>query len=248
MTNKIILAVLLSLVVVLAGCVGGGPGPGEDGTTTTQGSDGGDGASDGGDGASDGGDGTTPVIDPTEDDGDWFNLSKAGLYEFEIKQLNEETGELETGYIKIEVSDVEGNVSTVKWEYKLGGDESTSQLRRTSDDVIGQTLFTPAGTVFWTLQVTPPLLYWGEMGFSDPAVGNKNSETENGTTRVTEVTEQTSIAGVEAFMVESTVDGQLDHKYAIVSGFEGTSPYYAEYDEETGDLITEIRLVSFERR
>lgn len=232
--GRVLAVVLVGLLVALAGCTGGPGGLGD------LGDDGQAEADTPSDGDSVGG-----PSDPYEEE-NWFNLSKPGIYEFELKQLNEETGELESGTVTYEVTAVEGNTSTLSVDYQLGGDSLSSSITGSEDDLFGRMLFNEAFVPVWTLSFAP-FQYYAQFGFTDVQVGNKKTQTTDGSTTVVEVTEETSYAGVECKRVVSTLDGTktLD---TCVTGGEGTAPYYAEYDEETGELVTEIKLVNFERR
>ncbi|MFC4989033.1 hypothetical protein [Saliphagus infecundisoli] len=270
----VVVAVVLS--VALAGCTGmgglGDLGGEDDGVAEADSAD--DGESDGNsgddaadDGASsdgagdsdDAGDGSSGAGADDSDgdvgldsmvgdgaDGEWFNLSAPGHYAFDLAGMDEETGEQVTGRLVYDIEDAGNEEVTTSIDYEFGTEQYQSTTTGPADEVMGQLFLTQAHAPVLALQ-SASLLYYFEMGFTDPSVGNRKQTTVDGQTQVTEVVEERSYAGVDCYFVETTVDGELSQQSCLRGADGGIAPYVATYTED-GDLELEVELANYESR
>ncbi|WP_436345543.1 hypothetical protein [Natronorubrum sp. FCH18a] len=238
LTARTLLTLAVVLSVALAGCTGmGGLGDLEDGENDATGGNGGDSGD-----ADDGGLGSM-VGDGADADDDWFNLSRPGYYAFDLAGMDEQTGEQVTGRLVYDIEDA-GEEVTTSVDYEFGDEQYQSTITAPGDEVTGQLFLTPAHKPVLALQ-SVSLLYYFEMGFTDPSVGNRKQTTTDEGTQITEVTEERSYAGIGCSFVETTVDGELSQQGCLRGSDGGIAPYVATYTEE-GDLELEVELVEYE--
>ena len=256
-TTRVLLTLAVALSLVLAGCTGmGGFGDfegDENNVTDDSGTDSNRADSSDADvGAVDesGSNADSNDVDPdsmvggrSDTDDNWFNLSRSGYYAFDLAGMDEETGEQVTGRLVYNIEDV-GEEVTVSVDYEFGDEQYQSTTTGPGDEVTGQLFLTPAHTPVLALQ-SASLLYYFEMGFTDPSVGNRKQTTTDEGTQITEVTEERSYGGVNCFFVETTIDGELSQQGCLRSSEGGIAPYVATYTEE-GDLELEVELVEYE--
>ncbi|WP_152424814.1 hypothetical protein [Natronococcus jeotgali] len=248
----VVLAVVLS--VALAGCTGMGGlgdlgGEEDDGNVETDSSDDSvNEAVDGdNDGSSDGDVGLDSMLgDGAGADDEWFNLSAPSYYAFDLAGMDEETGEQVTGRLVYDIEDASGEEVTTSVDYEFGDEQYQSTTTGPTDEVSSQLFLTPAHAPVLALQ-SASLLYYFEMGFTDPSVGNRKQTSVDGETQVTEVLEERSYAGVDCYFVETTVDGELAQQSCLRGAEGGIAPYVATYTEE-GDLELEVELAEYESR
>ncbi|QLK27744.1 hypothetical protein HYG81_09130 [Natrinema zhouii] len=229
LTAHTLLTLAVVLSVALAGCTGmAGVG------------DGGNGENDGSGSSDADGDEFNSMVDA---DDDWFNLSRPGHYTFDLAGMDEETGEQVTGHLVYDIEDA-GEEVTVSVDYEFGGEQYQSTITSPGDEVRGQLFLTPAHAPVLALQ-SASILYYFEMGFTNPSVGNRKQTTTDEGTQVTEVTEERSYAGLECVFVETTVDGELSQQSCLRGSDGGSAPYVASYTDE-GELDLEVELVEYE--
>ncbi|QSX00097.1 hypothetical protein [Haloterrigena alkaliphila] len=237
LTARTLLTLAVVLSVALAGCTGmGGLGDGGDETSATGGN------GDDGSGADDVGPGSM-FGDGADADDAWFDLSQPGYYAFDLAGMDEETGEQVTGRLVYDV-EAAGEEMTASVNYEFGDEQYQSTVTGPADEISGQLFLTPAHAPVLALQ-SVSLLYYFEMGFTDPTVGNRKQTTTDEGTQVTEVTEKRSYAGLECAFVETTVDGELTQQGCLRISAGGIAPYAATYTAD-GDLELEVELVEYE--
>ncbi|WP_226039594.1 hypothetical protein [Natrinema sp. DC36] len=229
LTARTLLTLAVVLSVALAGCTGmGGVGVGGDGENDGTGSSTGD------------GDDLNSMVGAEDD---WFNLSRPGHYAFDLAGMDEETGEQVSGQLVYDIEDA-GEEVTVSVDYEFGDEQYQSTITSPRDEVMGQLFLTPAHAPVLALQ-SASVLYYFEMGFTNPAVGNRKQTTTDEGTQITEVTEKRSYAGLECVFVETTVDGERSQQSCLRGSDGGSAPYVATYTEE-GELELEVELVEYE--
>ncbi|WP_049995961.1 LptM family lipoprotein [Halococcus sediminicola] len=265
MNRRILQAVLLCIVVVLAGCTsfGGLGGPGEDseaaastpgdGTSgdvsddSSAAADTGDDASsgDGADGASDSsgddaagganGASSSAALDAEEE---WFNLSKPGRYVFDIESAEEGTGRM--AFETTEIADGRAKVSV---EYELGDESFDSTVTGPVGEVESQLVTSPAYAYLLAIQLGG--IGAGAVGGEDLSVGDEFSQqSAEGSLRIA-VVGTDNYAGVECYTVETRVNGTLSQEVCTQQAFT-SAPYVAIYDEN-GDLSERVELVEYRR-
>lgn len=242
LSTRVLLTLVVTLSIVLAGCTGttglsdvgdGGAGDADDSGPETDSSD--------GDSDVD----VDSMLDGNSDaEDDWFNLSEPGYYEFDLAGMDKKTGEQVTGRLIYEIEAADGNEITTSVDYEFGDEQYQSVTTGPGDEVAGQLFLTPAHAPVLTLQ-SVSLLYYFEMGFTDPSVGNRKQSTTDEGTQVTEVTEKRTYTGIECFFVETTIDGELSQQSCIRGSEGGIAPYAATYTDG-GELELEIELVEHE--
>jgi len=174
-------------------------------------------------------------------DDDWFNLSRPGYYAFDLAGMDEETGEQVTGHLVYDIEDA-GEEVTVSVDYEFGDEQYQSSITSPGDEVKGPAVPHTRTRAGLPLQ-SAFLLYYFEMGFTNPSVGNRKQTTTDEGTQITEVTAERSYAGLECVFVQTTVDGELSQQSCLRGSDGGSAPYVATYTEE-GDL--EVELVKYE--
>ncbi|WP_137289177.1 hypothetical protein [Natronorubrum halophilum] len=240
LTAHTVLTVVVVLSVALAGCTGmGGLGDLEDGENDAADDSGAD------SGDADDGDLGSMIGDGADADDDWFNLSRPGYYAFDLAGMDEETGEQVTGRLVYDIEDA-GEEVTTSVDYEFGDEQYQSTVTAPGDEVSGQLFLTPAHKPILALQ-SVSLLYYVEMGFTNPSVGNRKQTTTDEGTQITEVTEKRSYAGVECSLVETTIDGDRSKQGCLRASEGGIAPYVATYTED-GDLELEVELVEYESK
>ncbi|WP_207587223.1 hypothetical protein [Halomontanus rarus] len=247
LTTHTVLTLAVALSLVLAGCTGmAGLGDGDpDGGDEDQ-TDETDAADDDGADSSDTGDASDSITGEEADaDDNWFNLSRPGYYAFDLAGMDEETGEQVTGRLVYDIEAAgEGEEVTTSVDYEFGNEQYQSTVTAPGDEVSGQLFLTPAHRPVLALQ-SASILYYFEMGFTNPSVGNRKQTTTDEGTQVTEVTEKRSYAGLECFFVETTIDGERSQQGCLRASEDGIAPYAATYTE-AGDLELEVELVEYE--
>lgn len=176
------------------------------------------------------GDADALVSEGDDGESDWFDLSQPGYYACDLAGIDEETGEQVTGHLVYDVEDAGGEEVTTSIDYEFGGDQYQSTTTGSADEVAGQLFITRAHAPVLALQ-SASLMYYFEMGFSDPAVGNRMQTTTEEGTQVTGVTEERSYAGVECLFVETTLDGELSQQSCLRGAEGGIAPYVATYTD-----------------
>ena len=265
MNRRILQAVLVCIVVVLAGCTsfGGLGGPGEDseaaastpgdGTSgdvsddSSAAADTGDDASsgDGADGASDSsgddaagganGASSSAALDAEEE---WFNLSKPGRYVFEIESAEEGTGSM-----AFETTEIADGRATVSVEYELGDESFDSTVTGPVGEVESQLVASPAYAYLLAIQLGG--IGAGAVGGEDLSVGDEFSQQSAEGSLQIAVVGTDSYAGVECYAVETRVNGTLSQEVCTQQAFT-SAPYVAIYDEN-GDLSERVELVEYRR-
>ncbi|WP_267640052.1 hypothetical protein [Haloarchaeobius amylolyticus] len=234
MNGRLVLAVVLALTVLSAGCLSGDTGADVTTTPTTAGSGGGgDGSGDGaGDGSGDGG----PVssLQP----GEWtvFDFDEPATYTYDVYMEGEGDGQLVW-----DVQSVDGDTVTVRMVYDVAGERFESTVTGTKETVQSQLYTNPAGILLVTTMFTPATWYAGQ----DLSEGTKWSYTTQDGSASFAVTGTDTYANVECYASEMTVDGQVLHAGCFAPQL-GLAPYSAYYNED-GTLSMEMTLVSYEK-
>lgn len=225
--------VVVSLLVALAGCSGGGPaaddGPGDETETATdvENRDGGgdEGDQDGGDA---GGSETSEGWEP-------FQFDQPGTYTYDV--FLEGEGE---GRVVWDVTSVSDDQFTVKVNYDVGDTQFESEVTGSRETIHQQLMMSPAGSLMVLTVISPATWYDGR----ELEVGNGWSYQTNEGTGSFEITGTKTIGGVSCFTSEMTVNGTIMHE-GCFSPDHGLAPHSAFYDED-GSLQMELELVSYE--
>ena len=260
--TRVVVTVLVSLTVLLAGCAGGGgfggsgggvttvapsadsDSGGNSGTTTAGASSNTDGAGNSGTGSGTGsadtsGDSNAGSSGSLNAEDDWFNLSKPGRYVFEI-----ETADGGTGRMSFETTKVSDGQATVHTTYDFNGSSFESTVTGPIGQVEPQLVGSPAYRYLIAIQlggVGSSALSGGE----DLKVGNKFSRQSSDGSLNIEVTKTDNYAGVDCYVIETRMNGTLNQKVCTQKGFSSV-PYFATYDEN-GALVERVELVEYER-
>lgn len=255
---RVVVTLALALAVVLAGCTslgGSGGGDGEAGVAEAN-TQGGGGGADGGGGGADGtdadgaGDGADENADSENNElakttieprGEvWFNASKNG-YMFEIVDAKNGSG---TATLEPPANPANRDeFETVTYEGDAQFEQAYAAMVE-DPSVAGMPIYRPL------LGVVEFLNFFG-VSDEDLAVGYENSTTVDGDTLTTKITGIESYGGVECYATEFTTNGDPLLKTCIVPyaddlfvhPSQGFPPYMALYDEETGELVLEIKLI-----
>lgn len=236
LTVRTLLTLAVTLSVVLAGCTGiGGLSNAEDNDAGPE-----------TDSSDDDADVGSILGERSETEGDWFNLSDPGRYVFDLAGMDEKSGEQVTGRLVYDIEAADGGEITTSVDYEFGEEQYQSTVTGPADEVSTQLFLTPAHQPVLALQ-SVSLLYYFEMGFTDPSVGNRKQSTTDEGAQITEVTEKRTYAGLECFFVETTVDGEPSQQGCIRGSEDGIAPYVATYTDD-GELELEVELVEYESR
>ncbi|WP_435364257.1 hypothetical protein [Haloarchaeobius sp. DYHT-AS-18] len=236
MNRRLVLAVVLSLCMVTAGCLSGGTGGDADATDTQSPGDAGDGA--GGSGGGDAGDGDAGGSGDSSSlqPGEWtvFDFDEPATYTYDVYMEGEGEGQLIW-----DIQSVDGDTVTVRMVYDVGDERYESTVSGTKETVQSQLYTNPAGILLVTTMFTPATWYAGQ----DLSEGTKWSYTTQDGSASFAVTGTSTYADVECYTSEMTVDQQVLHEGCFAPQL-GLAPYTAYYNED-GSLSMEMKLVSY---
>ncbi|WP_435358986.1 hypothetical protein [Haloarchaeobius sp. DFWS5] len=232
MNRNLLLVLVVSACIVLAGCTGGLGGDGAaQGTAGGSGDNGGSGGSgdDAGAGAGD---------SSALQSGEWepFDFDEPAKYTYDV--YTEGDGE---GTLVLDVQEVSGDTITVKTVYEMAGERYESTFTGTKENVQGQMMMNPAGIILMTTMIQPGAWYAGQ----DLEVGTQWSYSTQEGSASFEVTGTETVAGVECYHSEMTVNSSVMYEGCFAPQL-GLAPYTAYYEED-GTLSMELELVSYEK-
>jgi hypothetical protein len=256
-----LLVILVAVMVLFAGCMGAGTAPASDdsdasseneSTNEAEGTDeaeatddsAGETTSDDTTETTDGADtpdepqGSDSSAESPSDDDEWrlYDFRSDEYYEYRI--YSEEDG---PGVFIWDVQSATDDRVTVETIVEFeSGDRYSSTVTGTEDEVFGELLFTPAGTLIWSGLYSPHLWMYDD----DIYVGYEWSySSPEGSFRYA-VTDTDSYAGQNCYVTVSEVDDQVVHQ-SCVSPDLAFPAQVAYYDEETGEPVFELELIEY---
>lgn len=256
MNRATVLTVLMSLLVVLAGCSGagvsddganGGNGNGNsdsggngndaggNGDSGGNGDAGSSGNGDAGDGSGDAS-GGTDGLDPGEMN--FFEFDRPGRYVFDVEMAGEGSGQ-----VTWDIQSVDGDQLTVYVKYAVGGQSYESTVSGTKSDIQGQLIMSPAGS-FAMLGIFSPM--FGYYDGQQLAVGEQWSYSTDQGSMSFAITGTDNYAGVDCYTSEIRLNDSVMHE-ACFSPDLGLAAYTAWYEEDTGNVEMRMELVEFQR-
>lgn len=242
MSRRVIAAVLVAVLVVVAGCAGGGTasdrsGDGAAATTTATATpttaESSDATTDAEATASSAG---AAGVDPGE--WEWFGFDEPATYTYDL--YIEDEGE---GTLVWDVTDVSADSVTVSITYELGETSFESTMTGDRETIRSQAMMTPAGPILMLTMFSPTFAYYEGQ---ELAVGNQWSYAGPDGSLSFDVTGTDTVAGVDCYTTEMTLNGTVVHE-ACLSPELGAAPHAAYYEED-GTLTFELTLVDYERR
>lgn len=221
------IAVLLCVLLVLAGCVGGNGG--DTNSTTTTAAPGGNGGTGGGNGGDGGGSGDLGEWDP-------YEFQAGEFYRFELFEAGSRVGEVSWEVLS---RSADGQSVTVEVSGTVDGESFSTTTTGTPETLYTSLLMNPAGSMVFVALYSP---FVGAFQGETLAVGEGWSFSDGGTTVSYRIERTDSIAGRDVFVAvvrengtplwETWVDPELAFAAKTII-----------YDEGTVDL--EVRLVEY---
>ncbi|MFC6725768.1 hypothetical protein ACFQE1_15615 [Halobium palmae] len=193
---------------------------------------------------------------PSGDGDQWFDLGTEGRYVFEVEVAIDGNATVER--FVYETTSVSGGQATVEFYHQLLTYEGEPQANA-SDAPDPETVVTVTAPVEDVEERLVEEEFSAVMAIStvdlerfplpaqlgdDYRVGERATATIDGNETVLEVTGTAAYAGIECYVVEERLNGQLRGEMCTRPGFEHV-PYVVAYDE-SGDVLVRVELVEYE--